>query len=313
MSVAAVKWAIGQKVGDVTAKSVLFVLAWHHNAETGLCCPSIPTLQTECDIKSDNTVKSALKRLAALGLVTSERDFVNGAIKRTRYSLVGFNPSEIEGGSAVEGGSVIEGGSITEGGAGNAGGVPQDLPLPSLNPCPTVPQLLPPKENEREEEKEQVEDIRPKLADDVPPPSLDDYGIEDVPTDFNLSGEPAPVPTDLPETDKPIDRVPVKYFVDSYNEILGEVLGKVIKVTPQRRQLIGARYRDIWRDCECLNEDEARAKVRSFFSCISRSDFLMGRTNRQGAHASWKPTFDWLLQQRNYTKILEGAYRNGQR
>lgn len=178
MSVAAVKWAIGQKVGDVTAKSVLFVLAWHHNAETGLCCPSIPTLQTECDIKSDNTVKSALKRLAALGLVTSERDFVNGAIKRTRYSLVGFNPSEIEGGSAVEGGSVIEGGSITEGGAGNAGGVPQDLPLPSLNPCPTVPQLLPPKENEREEEKEQVEDIRPKLADDVPPPSVDDYGFD---------------------------------------------------------------------------------------------------------------------------------------
>lgn len=161
------------------------------------------------------------------------------------------------------------------------------------------------------EQEENTTDIRPKLADDVPPPSLDDYGIEDVPTDFNLSAEPAPVPE--PETDKPIDRVPVKYFVDSYNEILGEVLGKVIKVTPQRRQLIGARYRDIWRDCECLNEDEARAKVRSFFSCISRSDFLMGRTNRQGAHASWKPTFDWLLQQRNYTKILEGAYRNGQR
>lgn len=37
MSVAAVKWAIDQKVGDVTAKSVLVILAWHHNPENGLC------------------------------------------------------------------------------------------------------------------------------------------------------------------------------------------------------------------------------------------------------------------------------------
>lgn len=139
MSVGAVKWAIKQKTGDVTAKSVLRMLAWHHNPETGLCCPSIPLLQEECDIKSDNTVKAALKRLVAAGLIASEREMVNGAIKRTRYTLIGFDPSNIEGGANI------------------APGEGQILPLPSLKDCPSVPQILPSKEKiEREEEKSKV-------------------------------------------------------------------------------------------------------------------------------------------------------------
>ncbi len=147
MSVPALKWAISQKVGDATAKSVLMVLAWHHNPETGLCCPSIPTIQTECDIKSCNTVKSALKRLAAMGLLSSERDIVNGSIKRTRYTLLGG--SAIEGGSAVDGGSVIEGGSVID--------PPhrQQLTLPPSKFDPPLCQQLTPIESiEREEKKE---------------------------------------------------------------------------------------------------------------------------------------------------------------
>ena len=167
MSVDAVKWAIKQKTGDVTAKSVLRMLAWHHNPETGLCCPSIPLLQEECDIKSDNTVKAALKRLVAAGLIASEREMANGAIKRTRYTLIGFDPSNIGGGSNIEGGS-----NITPGEG-------QILPLQSLKDCPSVPQILPPKEKiEREEEKSKVSCALPagSSAADLCP-SVDEFGL----------------------------------------------------------------------------------------------------------------------------------------
>ncbi len=295
MSVAAVKWAIDQKVGDVTAKSVLVILAWHHNPENGLCCPSIPTLQAECDIKSDNTVKSALKRLAALGLISSERDIVNGSIKRTRYTLSGFDPSVIEGGAVNAGGSAIEGGAVID------PPLPQDLTPPSRKDCPSLPQNLPPKEKIEKVEREETTDIRPKLSDTAE--TVEDFGLE-VET---LKSEP---PT---FEEKGVDRTPVKFIVDTYNEVLGGVLGKVLKVTPARQQAMRNRYRDIYRDCECLNDEEAKDKVRKFFVCISRSDFLMGRTGRQGNHAAWMPNFDWLMQQKNYTKILEGVYDNGKR
>ncbi len=38
---------------------------------------------------------------------------------------------------------------------------------------------------------------------------------------------------------------------------------------------------------------------------VSKSDFLKGNNNRQ-----WKATFDWIIQQSNFTKILEGNYDN---
>lgn len=91
MSVPAVKWAISQKVGDATAKFVLVNLAWHHNPETGLCCPSVPTIQDECDFKSSRTVQQAIKRLTEQGLVLLQREYKNGTIYRTLYTLVGLS------------------------------------------------------------------------------------------------------------------------------------------------------------------------------------------------------------------------------
>lgn len=45
MSIAAINWVAKQRVGNSNAKALLFWLAFHHNAETGLCCPGIKTLQ----------------------------------------------------------------------------------------------------------------------------------------------------------------------------------------------------------------------------------------------------------------------------
>ena len=172
MSVSAVRWAIKQKTGDASAKSVLRMLAWHHNPEGGLCCPSLATLQDECDIKSVNTVKSALKRLVALGLISFEREIENGAIKRTRYALLGFDPSNADGVSVADGGSNIDGGSSIDREATANGGVYQELPLPSVKDCPSVHQNLTPKEKVEREEKEETSTC-PAFAE-----AVEDFGLD---------------------------------------------------------------------------------------------------------------------------------------
>ncbi len=145
-------------------------------------------------------------------------------------------------------------------------------------------------------------------------PKLAVSDVSETVEDFGLEAENAAKEANPPVfEEKDVDRTPVKFIVDTYNDVLGEALGKVLKVTPARQQAMRARYRDIYRDCECVNDEEAKEKVRKFFECVKRSNFLMGRTGRQGDHAAWMPTFDWLMQQKNYTKILEGAYENGKR
>lgn len=89
MSVEALRWAISQDVGSVTAKSALMCLAWHHNASNGLCCPSLATLKKEMNAGSHNTVKTALKTLETHGLITQSKEFRDGTkcIARTAFSL----------------------------------------------------------------------------------------------------------------------------------------------------------------------------------------------------------------------------------
>jgi hypothetical protein len=94
MSITAVIWMTKQKTGDSASKSLLFWLAWHLNDETGLCYPSLTTLQSEMEVGSINTVRSAIERLSKAGLITAinERS-TGGKIVKTCYRLNGFNPS----------------------------------------------------------------------------------------------------------------------------------------------------------------------------------------------------------------------------
>lgn len=54
---------------EAPAKPVLTALAWHHNGDTGRCFPSYETLADDTGY-SVRTVIRAVKRLAALGLIT---------------------------------------------------------------------------------------------------------------------------------------------------------------------------------------------------------------------------------------------------
>lgn len=134
MGMNAINWMAKQKTGDDKSKSALFWLAFHMNDKTGECFPSISTLQAEMEVKSDNTVRSALRRLRDAGLISWERETRDGLTVKTKYRLH-MHGSMTEGTSADKGTSTIAvpqplkgGASTVEGGTSTiAGGVPQPL------------------------------------------------------------------------------------------------------------------------------------------------------------------------------------------
>ena len=134
MSLKAINWMAKQTTGDDKMKSALFWLAFHLNDETGKCCPSISTLQAEMEVKSDNTVRGALRRLREAGFISWERETKDGLTVKTNYHLH-MNGSMAEGTSVSNGTSTIAvpqplkgGASTVEGGTSTiAGGVPQPL------------------------------------------------------------------------------------------------------------------------------------------------------------------------------------------
>lgn len=131
MSYAAIDWAMPKVIKDVNAKSCLVVLAYHHNKETGLCCPSISTIADEMGVRSLNTVRKAIGVLIEMNLLTMSREFGDrGEILSTRYTLNlqsdAFKPlkkkkgvvHDMKEGREVKGGHAMKGG-----GSPNEGGV----------------------------------------------------------------------------------------------------------------------------------------------------------------------------------------------
>lgn len=131
MSYAAIDWAMPKVIKDVNAKSCLVVLAYHHNKETGLCCPSISTIADEMGVRSLNTVRKAIGVLVEMNLLTMSREFGDrGEILSTRYTLnlqsEAFKPVRKKKGvvhDVKEGHEVKEVHDVKEGGSPNKGGV----------------------------------------------------------------------------------------------------------------------------------------------------------------------------------------------
>ena len=131
MSYAAIDWAMPKVIKDVNAKSCLVVLAYHHNKETGLCCPSISTIADEMGVRSLNTVRKAIGVLIEMNLLTMSREFGDrGEILSTRYTLNlqsdAFKPLKKKKGvvhDMKEGHEVKEVHDMKECGSPNEGGV----------------------------------------------------------------------------------------------------------------------------------------------------------------------------------------------
>lgn len=91
-------------------------------------------------------------------------------------------------------------------------------------------------------------------------------------------------------TDKPLS---VDEIVEAWNErMVPQGFAAVRRITPTRRTQIKARLR------ENTLDDWQRA-----FGAIERSSFLRGDNDR-----GWRADFDFLLQPKSFTKLIEGAY-----
>lgn len=89
-------------------------------------------------------------------------------------------------------------------------------------------------------------------------------------------------------------KIGVQEVIDLWNKECPS-LGKVIKITPTRRQKINKRTK------EDFNELEDWQK---YFVAYESSNFLAGRAG------NWKATFDWSLEPSNLVKVIEGNYSN---
>jgi hypothetical protein len=88
----------------------------------------------------------------------------------------------------------------------------------------------------------------------------------------------------------------IKEAVGAWNSLADTCgLARIVRLTAARRQTLAARLRD----CDGLDGWTAALEL------VRQSEFLTGGGNR-----GWRATFDWLLKQANFVKLLEGTYAN---
>lgn len=88
---------------------------------------------------------------------------------------------------------------------------------------------------------------------------------------------------------------PYEHIRKYYNNICHS-FPKCISLSDKRKKAIDARWKEYGQDLQVF------AKL---FTLAEESDFLKGKNDR-----NWSATFDWLLNQNNMVKVLEGKYRN---
>ena len=92
-------------------------------------------------------------------------------------------------------------------------------------------------------------------------------------------------------------------IIATYHEVLPD-LPAVRDWPERRRRKLEARIAERVKAGKPADKPEY---WRSLFSSVQASDFLCGR--KQGS--DWRcPGLEWLLEPKNFTKVIEGAYRN---
>jgi len=92
-----------------------------------------------------------------------------------------------------------------------------------------------------------------------------------------------------------VPATPHEEILAAYHEIL-PMLPRVRLWTDARKKLLNTRWR----------EDPGRQSVdswRKFFQMVSKCPHLLGENDRQ-----WKASLPWLLELKNFAKVLEGNY-----
>lgn len=95
---------------------------------------------------------------------------------------------------------------------------------------------------------------------------------------------------------------PYDEILEIYQKTL-PTLGRVVRLTPSRKQQIRARWNEGNQDLDGW---------RQFFEHVSQSDFLMGRTKpRSDSSVPFQADLEWLTKAGNWIKVIEGKYHHG--
>lgn len=98
-----------------------------------------------------------------------------------------------------------------------------------------------------------------------------------------------------------IDHELEQAILDAYHELL-PTLPAVKILSDKRRKLLRARIAEHGQRGQPANTPEYWRRV---FAKVSRSEFLLGANDR-----GWRADFEWLLNQSNFLKLIEGKYDN---
>jgi hypothetical protein len=105
----------------------------------------------------------------------------------------------------------------------------------------------------------------------------------------------------------PVHKTPEPEYqaiTDIYNEVLGEFLPEVVKINKKRKSMISARWKEVFGKDSRGND---LGFWRRYFLHVSRSKSLTG--TKDGFN--WRPGFDWLLNESNMTRVIEGEFHQG--
>ena len=95
------------------------------------------------------------------------------------------------------------------------------------------------------------------------------------------------------------DPAPYKEILELYHSTCIS-FPKLKSLSDNRRRTLNARWTETKNDISVFQE---------LFNLSEQSDFLSGRKPSEGK-PNWKADFDWIINQQNMTKILEGKYNN---
>lgn len=101
--------------------------------------------------------------------------------------------------------------------------------------------------------------------------------------------------SDITEEEKEEQNCPYQKIEDLYHDIC-KSYPKIRGLSKTRKQALKARYIEYRKDINIFKE---------LFQKAEESNFLKGQNNN-----NWSATFDWLINSRNMTKVLEGNYKN---
>lgn len=141
---------------------------------------------------------------------------------------------------------------------------------------------------------------------------LDDYDLiaDEVGSEFDVVEPPPGPPACNEEKDQGSRMPPCPYdrIVTLYHEILPE-LPRVATLTSKRRSWITARWRSVCTTEKVASQADGLDLFRGYFSLVRKSPFLMGLKQPGKGHSrTFKADLEWLMNESNFTKVVEGKY-----